>query len=116
MRALGLSFLPHHSSTVLRRAAVDRVGGFDESFTSFCEDADFWYRLARELGPGAFKLVDRRLACYRRRRPTLKAQVARRLRGWAGLEEKERARFFELARLLVKHDGWLAAAVPEARV
>jgi len=110
VRALGLEHLPHISSTVLRREVFARVGRFDESFTVLCEDADFWYRAALALGPAAFRLVDRRLACYRRTRPVLRSPTVRKLRDWPRLREKERARLFELARLLVKHDAWMSLA------
>jgi glycosyltransferase involved in cell wall biosynthesis len=109
VRVLGLDYLPHHSSSVLRREIFARVGGYDASFWQ-CEDADFWYRAALALGPGAFRLVDRSLARYRRTRPLLKAPTTRKLRSWPRLTEKDRARLFEHARLLVKHDAWISLA------
>jgi GT2 family glycosyltransferase len=115
VRALGLEHLPHISSSVLRREVFARVGRFDESFRVLCEDADFWYRAALTLGPGAFRLVDRSLARYRRKRPVLRSAAARKLRAWPSLREKDRARLFVHARLLVKHDYWISLAAAEAR-
>lgn len=111
VRALGLDHLPHISSTVLRREVFARIGRFDESFTVLCEDADLWYRAALELGPGAFRLVDRSLACYRRTLPVLRSPTSRKLREWARLPERDRARLVEVARLLIKHDDWLSLAL-----
>ena len=113
VHALGLDYMPHHSSSVLRREALARIGNYDESFRLLCEDADFWYRAALALGPGAFRFVDRSLACYRMARPSLRSSAGRKLRDWARLPERERARLFELARLLIKHDSWIALAAAE---
>lgn len=115
VRALGLEHLPHHSSSVLRREVFDRVGGYDETFRLLCEDADLWYRAALAFGPRSFRFVDRSLACYRRSRPTLRAPAMPTVRSWGRLADRDRARFFELARLLIKHDSWISLAVAEGR-
>ena len=106
VRALGLSYVPHHSSSVLRRCFFDRVGLYDESFGLLCEDADLWYRGLAVLGPRAFRLVDRSLACYRRSRPLLEMPAGRLSRP-ARLSRLEQAQALELAALLVKHRALL---------
>jgi hypothetical protein len=55
-----------HSSVVMRRAALERVGGYDPSF-SVAQDYDLWMRLARitRLANLPEPLVIRRLAVGR---------------------------------------------------
>lgn len=108
-RALGMRFMPHHSSSVFKREVFERVGLYDESFNLHCEDADLWYRAIRAYGPAAFKLVDRSLACYRRSRPRLRVPRGR-LDRPAALSAFDRARALELASLLVKHARWITGA------
>lgn len=51
------------SSAVMRRAALERVGAFDESLRN-CDDRDMWYRLTREHGA---VYIPRTLHYYRKR-------------------------------------------------
>jgi hypothetical protein len=71
---LVLGNLVHPHQPLLRRADLERVGGFDEQLTS-AEDWDLWLRLARQGGPWA--CVDRPLAEYRVRHDAMHQNVAR---------------------------------------
>jgi hypothetical protein len=52
------------ASVMVRRAALERVGGFDATLGVYgCEDWDLWLRLAREW---AIAVVDEELTLYRR--------------------------------------------------
>ncbi len=51
------------SSVVIRRAALESLGGFDESLRN-CDDWDMWFRLARRYG---IAYTPRRLHYYRAR-------------------------------------------------
>jgi glycosyltransferase involved in cell wall biosynthesis len=65
------------SSVVVRRAALEAVGGFDASLTH-AEDLDLWIRLARR---GAAAASRRALVRYQHREGGLTRQVERRLAG-----------------------------------
>ncbi|MFN8589299.1 MAG: glycosyltransferase family A protein [Candidatus Eisenbacteria bacterium] len=69
------------SSVVVRRAALEATGGFDESL-SHAEDLDLWIRLARR-GPAT--LSRRSLVRYQHREGGLTRQTENRLRGGATL-------------------------------
>lgn len=69
------------SSTVVRRAALERVGGFDESL-SHAEDLDLWIKLSRQ---GTATASRRALVRYQHKEGGLTRQLERRLRGGATL-------------------------------
>ena len=69
------------SSVVVRRAALEALGGFDPSL-SHAEDRDLWIRLARR-GPATASR--RALVRYQHREGGLTRQTARRLEGGATL-------------------------------
>jgi glycosyltransferase involved in cell wall biosynthesis len=58
---------------VVRRAALERAGGFDESLRA-CEDWDMWIRIARHA---EVHCIDRPLAVYRLHGDNMHADVAR---------------------------------------
>jgi hypothetical protein len=67
------------SSTLVRRAALERLGGFDETL-SHAEDVDLWIRLSRGgLATGSHRPLVR----YRARESGLSAQTERRNQGAA---------------------------------
>jgi glycosyltransferase involved in cell wall biosynthesis len=65
------------SSVIVRRDALERLGGFDESL-SHAEDLDLWIRLSRG---GLATASARPLVRYQHRAGGLSSQVDRRLRG-----------------------------------
>ncbi len=69
------------SSTVVRRAALEAVGGFDESL-SHAEDLDLWIKLSRR---GRAVASRRALVRYQHKEGGLTRQVERRLSGGARL-------------------------------
>ncbi len=69
------------SSTVVRRAALEAVGGFDESL-SHAEDLDLWIKLSRR---GAAVASRRALVRYQHKEGGLTRQLERRLSGGARL-------------------------------
>jgi glycosyltransferase involved in cell wall biosynthesis len=71
-------------STVVRRDALEALGGFDESM-SHAEDRDLWIRLARRWPAAA---STRALVHVRRREGSLSQQVGSRLMGDVQLFEK----------------------------
>lgn len=71
------------SSVVVRRAAFEAVGGFDERYTHG-EDLDLWIRLARH---GLATASRRALVRYQHRDAGLSNQVENRLRGGARVFE-----------------------------
>jgi GT2 family glycosyltransferase len=42
------------ASLMIRKEIVDRIGFFDERYTSYCEETDFCYRVRRQLGMKLF--------------------------------------------------------------
>lgn len=72
------------SSTVVRRAALEALGGFDESL-SHAEDLDLWIRLSRR---GLGTASRRALVRYQHREGGLTRQTENRLRGGATLFDR----------------------------
>lgn len=68
----------HTSSVVVRKAVLDEVGGFDETFT-FCDDYDLWLRVVRKH---RVVYIDRVLCKYRVRADGLSGDAEQRYIRW----------------------------------
>ncbi len=90
-------FIAQPSGALLTRAALDRVGGFDETFP-ICNDIDFWIRLARADVP--IRFTGRETLRYRKHP--------------AAMSRRSADLVAELARVHLKHHDW-AAIPPLAR-
>ncbi|MDX6768439.1 MAG: glycosyltransferase [Elusimicrobiota bacterium] len=109
----GLPFCPGLASCVVRRAAFDEVGGFDEGFRKIHDDRDLLYRLARRYGRSGFVFVPRNLARHRRHEDQMTGFVERgarylpakaALERWSELPEPERDLILDVVYFSAKQD------------
>lgn len=100
-----------NGATVVRRAAVDAVGGYEESLAQGCEDWDLWIRLVAAGHRGV--ILPRVYYLYRQRPGSLSRFMARGLlhpQLVARLVQRHRSLYAEHLRgLLVARAGRLAA-------
>ncbi len=76
------------STPIVRRAAFEQAGGFDESLAS-CEDIEMWVRIAHRAG-GRFCLVPEALTGYRVRETSLMHDFAQCVASGRGYVERVR--------------------------
>jgi len=86
------------SGVLLTRAALDRVGGFDETLP-ICNDVDFWIRLARAGVP--FRFTNHETLRYRKHP--------------AAMSRRSADLVAELACVHLKHRDWNAIPAPARR-
>jgi glycosyltransferase involved in cell wall biosynthesis len=65
-----------NGAALVRRAAFEAVGGYDESMRDGCEDWDFWLRLIEEGFPGT--IIPEVLFFYRRRATSMSRDMLQR--------------------------------------
>lgn len=111
-----VAYTPSFSTTIARREAIIRVGGFDARFKRLFDDADLCARLVLRYGTGAFRWVDRALGGRRVHAAQLTTVLKQPARpGPVGCDEAEIQVVLDLIHLGRKHERWLAPMLPEGR-
>lgn len=94
------------STLVVRRAAFEEVGGFDESFPSH-QEAELMIRLAERCkGIGISEPLVRMSVSHMR--PHIGGDISRRIQGREMLLTKHKERYLARPRILAQHYYWLA--------
>lgn len=108
----GLPPFPLMSASVVRRSAIEAIGGFDLAIRGMFEDLDFFCRLAHRYGPAGFHYVDRDLVRYRCHAAqaswALKRSVGALLARGVAASAHERRGLLDLTYIALKHRRWLS--------
>lgn len=109
-----VAYTPPLSTTIARREAIVRAGGFDARFKRLFDDADLYARMVLLYGTRALRWVDRALALRRMHGAQLTTVLKGSSReGPVACDGAEIDVVFDLIHLARKHERWLAPMMPD---